>query len=92
MEIIGKGSGMNTAQNYNLDALGNILKIGDRVLCTHVIGQNAFLIYATIIEIRLEDNSDDPCVNVDYWNSNIKILKDGSSKAGWNMRQKMIKI
>lgn len=92
MEILSKGCGMNTIQNSHLDALGNPLKVGDRVITTYIINQNAFLIKATIVEIRIEDSSQDPCVNSDYWNSNIKILKDGSNKAGWNMRQKMIKI
>jgi hypothetical protein len=92
MNIIGKGSGMNTAQNYDLDALGNRLKVGDRVLCTQMVGTNAFFIYATILEIKPEDHSTDSYVGIDDWSSNIKILKDGSNKAGWNMRQKMIKI
>jgi len=92
MEILSKGCGMNTSNNYNLDAVGNILKVGDRVLTTQVINQNAFLIYATVVEIKFEDNTKDPCCPTDYWSSNIKILKDGSTKAGWNMRQKMIKV
>jgi len=92
MDIIGKGSGENTAQNYNRDALGNLLKVGDRVITTQIINQNAFLIYATVVEIKPEDHSSSPTVLADYWTSNIKILKDGSTKAGWNMRQKMIKI
>jgi len=92
MNILGKGSGENTVENYNRDALGNLLKVGDRVLTTQIINQNAFLIHATVVEIKPEDRSSSPTVSEDYWNSNIKIFKDGSTKAGWNMRQKMIKI